>query len=182
MDIDGGNQKQLTFGAVEQVPSCSPNSKWVLFNAWDTGKATIWKIPVEGGTPQQITNIQCLTPLVSHDGKLIACISGERVMLFSFAGGQPIATLELPKGAPAIVIGWTLDDRAIIYGKFSDDIVNFWIQPIDGSPPKQLTFFSPEQLAAPHSVGADAWSPDGRDLLYSRLETKSDVVMMSGLK
>lgn len=37
MDIDGGNQKQLTFGAVERAPACSPDSKWVVYTAWETG-------------------------------------------------------------------------------------------------------------------------------------------------
>jgi hypothetical protein len=83
---------------------------------------------------------------------------------------------------------WTLDDRAIryainnreancgVYGTF-----NWWVQPINGGPPRQLTFFKPDQPGATSSLRA-GWSPDGKDLLYSHFELKSDVVMMSGLK
>jgi Tol biopolymer transport system component len=189
MDLDGSNQKQLTSGKVEEGPSCSPDSKWVVYTAYETGKPTSWKISIEDGTPQQITDVACGGPQVSHDGKLVACAteSPRGVMIFPFEGGKPVATVELPQdgwwdGS------WTLDDRAIryamsdreanwgLYGTF-----NWWVQPIDGGSPKQLTFFKPDQPGATSSLGA-AWSPDGKDLLYQHMEWKTDVVMMSGLR
>lgn len=181
MDIDGGNQKQLTFGQIERIPICSPDAKWVVYMAWESGKATMWKIPVEGGTPQEIIDVACGFPAFSHDGKLIACGSEKRVLLFSFEQGQQVAIVEMPANASQWIGSWTPDDRGIIYGAFSDRIVNYWIKPIDGSPPKQLTFFKPDQLAASGRLQA-AWSPNGKDLLYSHYDRKSDVVMISGLK
>ncbi|HSE36533.1 MAG TPA: protein kinase, partial [Blastocatellia bacterium] len=180
MDIDGGNQKQLTFGPVERAPGCSPDSKWVVYHGWETGKPAPWKISIEGDAPVQIADVLCFRPRVSHDGKLIACGTGAgQVLIFSFEGGHPVASVELPKGAMWDG-SWTLDDRAIryvisnrtqnyqIYGT-----ANWWIQPIAGGPPKQLTFFKPDQLGATSRMEA-AWSPDGKGLLYTHYEFRSD--------
>jgi eukaryotic-like serine/threonine-protein kinase len=188
MDIDGGNQKQLTFGPVEREPGCSPDSKWVVYHGWESGKPAPWKISIEGGAPVQIADVLCYRPKVSHDGKLIACGTGAgQVLIFSFEGGHPVASVELPKGAMWDG-SWTLDNRAIryvisnrtpnyqVYGT-----ANWWIQPIDGGPPQQLTFFKPDQLGATSRMDA-AWSPDGGDLLYCHQEFRSDMVMMSGFK
>ena len=187
MDIDGSNQRPLTLGAAERDPDCSPDSKWVVFTSWKTGKPTPWKVSVGGGTPDQITDVECSYPRVSHNGKLIACASGSRVLIFSFDSGQPIATVELPEGA-AWDGSWTPDDRALRYAISNrrqnyqfQGIANWWIQPIDGGAPKQLTFFKPDQLGATSWMRA-AWSPDGKDLVYVRYEMKSDLVMMKGFK
>jgi hypothetical protein len=103
--------------------------------------------------------------------------------MFSFEGGQPINAVELPQDAhPVGWLGWTLNDQAIIYGKFLDGVQNYWLQPIGGGRPKQLTFFNRDQRAMPRGYGREAWSPDGRDLLFAGGERRSDVVMMTGLK
>jgi serine/threonine protein kinase len=179
MDIDGGNQKQLTFGTGESFPSCSTD--WVVYKTVESGKDTVWKISLEGGTAQQIIDVRCNVPVVSHNGKLIACSALNRMLIFSFNGGQPVATTDVSWG-PAPLVGWTPDDQAVTYGKFSGGVANYWIQPIDGGPPKQLTFFKPDQLASSHGLSLPAWSPDGKDLLYTRYEKISDMVLVSGLK
>jgi eukaryotic-like serine/threonine-protein kinase len=181
MDIDGSNQKQMTFGQVERIPICSPDAEWVVYMAWESGKATMWKVPVEGGAPQEIIGLGCGFPAFSHDGKLIACGSEKRVLIFSFEKGEQVAAVELPADAAQWIGSWTRDDRGIIYAVFSDRIANYWIKPIDGSVPKQLTFFTPDQLAASGRLQA-VLSPNGKDLLYSHYDRKSDVVMITGLK
>ena len=46
IDIDGGNAKQLTNGAGEWNPQCSPNSDWVFYHL-ATGKQDVWKVPIQ---------------------------------------------------------------------------------------------------------------------------------------
>jgi TolB protein len=181
MDIDGGNQKQLTFGAVERYPNCSADSKWVLYQAWESGKPTIWKVSIEGGTPEEITDVSCSAPAVSHDGRLIACMPvGNQRLIFPFEGRKPIIALDLPNkfGYPV----WTPDGRSLTFLDSHDGVVNFWLKPLDGSPPKQLTNFKSDQKGALYGAMPYAWSPNGRDLAYARYETKSDILLIRDLK
>ena len=185
MDIDGNNQIQLTVGAKAGHPSCSPDSRWVVYHALASGKTTIWKVSMEGGAPHEISNLACNNPAVSHDGSMIACMSGtHRRIVFPFDGGPAIASIELPVRLDFVsgIPRWMPDDRALMYADFSEGVLNFWIKPIDGGPAKQLTYFKSDQVAASHGVLSYAWSPDGKDLLYARIERKSDMVMISGFK
>jgi Tol biopolymer transport system component len=52
-----------------------------------------------------------------------------------------------------------------------------WQQPMDGSPPRQLT-----QLTGEGQIGAYAWSRDGKRLAMSRGIPSSDIVLFKGLK
>ena len=68
---------------------------------------------------------------------------------------------------------WTPDGRAIAF--VEPEGTNVWLQPIDGSAPRQFTHFSDRQ------IDAIAWSPDGRRLAVSRRLTTTDIVLFTGL-
>jgi hypothetical protein len=55
-------------------------------------------------------------------------------------------------------------------------VTNLWAQPIDGSPPKQLTNFASERI-----FNFD-FSRDGKQLALSRGTETSDVVLISNFK
>ena len=71
MDRDGSNPVQLTTGNSESNwPQFSSDSKWVFYEHFEPGvSATLWKVPVEGGTPTKVTERYCLRPVASPDGK-----------------------------------------------------------------------------------------------------------------
>src|SRR6185369_14358450 len=58
MDADGGNQKQLTRGAVGDIgPQFTPDGRWVIFWTWtESGSGNIQKVSIEGGDPVQLTD------------------------------------------------------------------------------------------------------------------------------
>jgi Tol biopolymer transport system component len=185
MDIDGGNQEQLTFGEVERVPNCSPDSHWVVYNSWKSGKATVWKVPVEGGSPVQVSDVECFFPTVSPDGNLIACNlnNASKKVIIPFAGGKPIKTLDfVPASGRAI---WTSDGKALTYVDTrvnTANVTNIWVQPIDGSSPKQLTNFKSDQKAASSALNSYAWSADGKQLAFARAENRGDVLLIRDLR
>jgi Tol biopolymer transport system component len=187
MNIDGSNQKQLTFGTLERYPDCSPDSKWVVYNSWESGKATVWKISIEGGTPEQITDVACFSPVVSRNGNLIACDSGKsspsQRLIIPSAGGKPVKMLDVPPGARGFPL-WTSDGKALTYlVDTREGVTNIWSQTIDGSPPKQLTNFKPDQKAASSGMGPYAWSQDGKQLAFARDPGNlSDVVLIRDLR
>jgi hypothetical protein len=51
-------------------------------------------------------------------------------------------------------------------------VENLWLQPLDGSPGRQITSF-PGEL-----IGSYQWSPDGKSIGMLRFHTESDVVLL----
>jgi Tol biopolymer transport system component len=54
-----------------------------------------------------------------------------------------------------------------------DGVSNVWLQPVDGSPPNQLTNFTPE------TIFRFAWSPDGRMIVAERGTETGDIVLIN---
>lgn len=184
MDADGGNLKQLTEDGGVQ-PGLTRDGKWVVYSKLTATGGQIRRVPVDGGAPVPVTgeNVNAMVPMVSPDGKWIACSytspqyrSATPAAAFStavipFEGGEPIKVFGL-LGGPEDDFGWTSDSRALTYKTRG----NIWIQPLDGSQPKQVTDFKSDQ------IWAFDWSHDGRQLLVLRATPISDVVMLSDFK
>ena len=182
MDLDGSNQKQLTGGYGDYgdyFPSCSPDSKWVLYQNNSNPVPTIWKVSIDGGDPVQLTDRFSVRPIVSPDGKLIAIRyindpSSRKfgTALIPFEGGEPVKLLDIP----AFAVRWSRDGRALHYADNRGGFSNLWSQPIDGGPPKQLTDFKSDRLFS------FAWSTDGKKLAVSRGVNAQDVVLISNFR
>ncbi|HVF47894.1 MAG TPA: hypothetical protein VNA17_10045, partial [Pyrinomonadaceae bacterium] len=71
---------------------------------------------------------------------------------------------------------WTPDSSGVIYRSSRSNMSNFWLQPIDGSEPKQLTNFTQD------SPIYCEWSRDGKFLSCVRGVLMRDVVLFSALQ
>ncbi|MBC7911873.1 MAG: serine/threonine-protein kinase, partial [Pyrinomonadaceae bacterium] len=114
MNPDGSNLTQLTRDKKESFPQFSPDGRWIVYESWDSGRPTVWKISIDGGQPVQLTNKFSKMAVVSPDGKLIACSywteqpgSPFVLALIPFDGGEPVKTLTLPNTA----VRWSSDGR-----------------------------------------------------------------------
>jgi Tol biopolymer transport system component len=188
MDADGGNLKQLTEDGGVQ-PALTRDGKWVVYAKLTATGAQIRRVPVDGGAPVPVTgeNVNAMVPMVSPDGKWIACsysspqyrsatpAAALSTAVIPFEGGEPIKVFGL-LGGPENDFGWTSDSRALTYIVTRGGVSNIWIQPLDGSQPKQVTDFKSDQIYA------FDWSHDGRQLLVLRATPISDVVMLSDFK
>ncbi len=179
MDMDGRNLKQLTSGAGEFHPSCSPDGQWVVYSSQSGGTATLWKVSIDGGEPVQLTDKITTFPVVSPDGKWIACNYWEGqintpqlVALIPFTGGPPAKTFNIAPG----IIRWSADGRALTYVDYRGGSYNIWSQPVAGGEPKQLTNFKGDLI-----FDFD-WSRDGRDLACARGIVSTDVVLLKSDK
>ena len=198
IDADGSNPKQLTEGAArDDSPTTSPDGRWVIFTSQRTGKQAIWKVSIDGGAPVQLSDRPALPSLaVSPDGKLIAYFypdekEGGRpsLALMPFDGGGPLKTFELSalgrQGPYPLVhlsrdrwsgIWWTPDGRALSYVGNTNGVSNIWNQPIDGSPPVQVTNFKSD------SILNFSWSRDGKQLVISHDVTITDIVLIKDFR
>jgi len=172
MDIDGSNPKQLTSGSGENLPQCTPTGDWVVYNSFP-GKVVLWKVQINGGNPVQLTDKPSFEPMVSPDGKLIACTYmdehlGWRTAIIPFAGGQPAKLFDIDIKFSS----WTPDGRALAYLD-PPGFLNIRSQPIDGKPSRQLTDFKSDRIFS------FAWSRDGKQLALARGTLTNDVVLIS---
>lgn len=176
MNIDGSQQIQLTENRRGRLlwPQCSPDGKWVVYALAEQGKTTLWKAPISGGNSVQLTDTNSFYPAISPDGKLIAFLRDDgrhpAIEIISFEGGS-VKTFEPARGR-LNVIRWSADSRALTYAATHDKVSNIWIQPMDGSAPRQMTDYKDGLI-----FWFD-WSPDGRWMAASRGVARSDVVLI----
>jgi Tol biopolymer transport system component len=122
---------------------------------------------------------------ISPDGKALAYLV-EFINVSAGAGTAKIALLDLATlNAPRILEvnqkisagpQFTIDGKALAYPIRENGVDNVWIQPLDGSPGRQITKFDSEQILSFH------WSPDGKNLGVLRGHTDSDVVLLKETK
>jgi len=180
-DADGGNPVQITHGPRDSNwPHFTPDSKFVVFHQTDTGgQLHLWKVPIAGGAPIQLTKSMTTHPAVSlKDGKIVAWYSETvdhpqwKLAVFAPTGGTPLKVF-----TPTVAIsadsqlGWSPTGDAITCLGQENGVWNVWNQPIDGDPAKRLTSFVSGQI---YSFD---WSKDGR-LAFSHGVSTTDVVIV----
>jgi serine/threonine protein kinase len=179
MDAGGGNVKLLTSGKVDEDAVCSPDSQWVLYRDLAGGDA-LMKVPIEGGPPQKVSDYPAQQGFgISPDGKLVAFLTfqhvGEHEQMLALSpldSKQPAKLLDFQR-SPSGPVRFSPDGKAVVYPIREHDVDNLWLQPLDGSPGKQVTNFTAE-----HIGDGFAWSPDGTKLALIRGHVDSDVVLI----
>jgi Tol biopolymer transport system component/DNA-binding winged helix-turn-helix (wHTH) protein len=176
IDIDGQRPLELTHGVEDSYPSFTTDGQ-VVFQGLKAGRAMIFRISIGGGEPIQLTDKQAAFPIVSPDGTNIAVVyrptpAGiNQFSIIPVAGGELRMIQELP--AHYGRFGWMPDSKAICYVDKQEGVGNIWIQPLDGSAPKQFTHWNPGPIFS------FAWSRDGKLLAFASGAQMSDVVLIT---
>jgi serine/threonine protein kinase len=182
MDAGGGNFKQLSDGKNDQLAVCSPDGKWVYYSDQTNG-ARLFRAPLDGGKPEKLSELPASAFDISPDAKLAAFATflhgnPKRLLaLLPVDSPQNAKLLDLQRPVPSFgAVRFTHDGKAVFYALGDQDSENLWLQPLDGSPGKQLTNFKSEQIIDFH------WSFDGTKLGLVRGHTDSDVVLLQESK
>lgn len=181
MNLDNGERAQLTDGGFDWRPDISPDGRWVVYMSIIKDSPTLWKTSIGGGEAAvQLSDKIASVPRVSPDGRFIACFYRAQVDMFSklavipFDGGEPVKVFDRsPTTFVEAGIQWTPDGRALSFIDNRDGVSNVWLQPLDGSPPKQLTNFTSE------TIFRFAWSPDGKMIVAERGTETGDIVLIN---
>ncbi|HWN98761.1 MAG TPA: winged helix-turn-helix domain-containing protein [Blastocatellia bacterium] len=183
MDIEGGNPKRLTSGSFDIWPRCASDGRWVFYGGTSFDKPMVSKVPIDGGASVRLSEKFLSRPSISPNGKLVACTYTDeqhpelpqRLALVSSEQGEIVRVIDSATN-DSPMYGWTGDGSAVMCIRTRDGISNIYSQPLDGSPPKQVTDFNSDQIFQ------FAWSPDGKNLLCSRGVETSDVVLISNFR
>ena len=187
VNADGSHPVKLADENLESFPVCAANHNWVYFFS---NVKSLGRVPLDGSGPAEAIPGSGVAGAflagrgigISPDGKTVAYVIGirnakdetpqEEIALLD------TATLSSPrflKANPRISKGvqFTPDGKAVAYPVAENGADNVWIQPVDGSPGRQITHFNSESFH---------WSPDGKNLGVLRGHTDSDVVLLQESK
>ncbi len=175
-DADGANQKQLTFGSNQNDPVCSRDGKWMYY--LDLGEKTgvIKRVSLEGGQPETLLESESTLFSLSPDDKTILTddvrdADHKVVLTLHTIGSKESRSIDAdPRALPGHV--FTPDGKGVAYIVREKGVDNIWIQPLDGSPNRQLTHFTAE------SISSFAFSLDGSKIAFGRGHLESDAILL----
>jgi serine/threonine protein kinase len=178
MDSDGTNPRFLATADYWAKPDISPDGSWVYYSKFTDGISQIWRVPIDSGTPERVTEQESFFPAISPDGSRLAFYFVDPEDDLSYLGVRPIAGGELLVRLKARYpysgswVRWTDDGQALVINTMPGDRANLWRLPLDGSEPERLTNFGELRLY---------WwefSPDGESLVVTRGDLSRDAVLM----
>ncbi|HEY6352186.1 MAG TPA: protein kinase [Candidatus Angelobacter sp.] len=185
MDSTGGNLKELT-GASDnhtadtRSPVCSPDGQWVAYQGISGTGYTISKVPIDGGSPLQLSPESGSSAAISPDGTMVAFVTASKTglearpvwMVVPSTGGAPLYTINADSRSSA-KLRFTPDGKSLSYIVYEHGLSNLWAMPLTGGEPKQLTDFKSDRIFD------YAWSRDGKQLAIARGPVSSDVVLLT---
>ena len=198
-NTDGSNPTQLTKGAFDYDPACSPDGKWLYYNALEVA-GSLMRVQLEGGEPEPVPSSEVpgmftigAGDAISADGKLLAFDAEitdpdnaraaiSKLAFVSLDGSSPPSRRLIPpdpriaggggSGVFNNALNFTPDGKSVAYIIRDQGVDNIFVQPIDGSPGHQITNFTSDNI-----VGFQ-WSPDGKTLAVAHAHNISDVVLL----
>ena len=180
---DGNSPKQLTFETTESTwPTFSLDGNWIYYQHADPNNPyTLWRVSIDGGAAERVTDGIAIRPAVSPDGKLIAFWYNDqqqnsrwRLKVISFEGGATFNIFDVAQTVQVqwdTPLHWSPEGKYLVYVDHAGGFDNLWGQPIDGGAPKQLTKFDESKIFA------FGWLKDG-SVVTSRGVITSDVVLI----
>jgi serine/threonine protein kinase/Tol biopolymer transport system component len=182
-NADGTQPTRLTSGTYEDVPSLTPDGRWVIYR---TGNS-IRKVSIDGGSTTKLFDKSALCPVLSPDGHLLAFFTNDQpdsqtwhVEVVHLDSLAVVKRFELPEATtpfnglrltPDNRLHWTPDGLGLTYVSHANGASNVWLQQLAGGTPRQLTHFKDAEIPS------FAWSPDGKRLACVR-STKAYVPVL----
>jgi eukaryotic-like serine/threonine-protein kinase len=176
MDSAGGNPTQLTFGANEADPICSPGGKWMYYRDYGND-AFLKRISVEGGPTETIVNSAIGAWNISPDGTSVVSVEVREldhklVLTFYSTDDKKVTYSDIDPRALSGPLAFTPDGKAIAYVVREKGVDNLWVQPLDHSAYRQLTHFTAER------IWQFRFSQDGSKIAFERGHNESDAVLL----
>ena len=195
-DNNGSNLMQLTNGSFDMFPNCSPDGRWVYYYdlaQMEGSNHTATRVPLAGGKAEQVASsgvprmFRVDGQAISPDGKWLAFTANlttadpqtaiTRLALFNLASPSPPQLFtpdpRIGTGSEFVnSLSFTPDGKSLTYVIREKGVDNIFVQPIEGSPGRQITNFTSD------SISGFAWSLDGKTLAVVRVHNTSDVVLL----
>jgi serine/threonine protein kinase/Tol biopolymer transport system component len=181
MDASGTNVRTLAEGLeVRGAASWSPDGKWVAV-AGNRGDGTrVFKVPVDGGAPIELTTTLSVTPVWSPDGGLILYSEQQRAGQFEVKAMTPdrspvpVVAVQIVGFNSATRYRFVPEGDALIVLEGVIGAQNFYRVDLATGQRRQLT-----DLDGPYVIRNFDVSPDGTHIVFDRWQQHTDVAMMT---
>ena len=173
----GGAPRRLTTldNYEDHAPSWSNDGKWIYFSSNRSGDYQVWKVPLIGGDPVQVTTQGGFKPFESADGKFIYYAKGVTapgIWRVPISGGEEVLVLDAVAGYWG---NWGLTREGIYYIDAETKI----------GAAIEFFNFGTRHTSKVASLGRAnvAWlgfavSPDGKSALYTLMEHEGSDIML----
>jgi eukaryotic-like serine/threonine-protein kinase len=168
----GGRPRRLTsHPANDQVPSVSRDGQWVYFSSNRTGENEIWKMPMSGGDAVQVTKNQGTTAFEGPNA---------HVYYTQTAPGSPSALWRLTTSGdqPVKVLDNVVWDAFVVLEKG----IYYIDRPLRATQLEFYDFRTGRSTVVARDLGdiriGLTASPDGRTLLYTRVDSSVEDLML----
>ncbi|PYV33129.1 MAG: hypothetical protein DMG09_22900 [Acidobacteria bacterium] len=168
----GGKPRRVTsHPANDHVPSFSRDGRWIYFSSNRSGEYQIWKIPASGGEAAQVTHNVGYVAFESPDGAYV---------YYTQNSAEPSALWRLPAsgGQPAKVLEGVFLRAFVVLEKG----IYYIDRPSGESRLQFFEFATGKSTTVARNLGdvglGLTTSPDGRTILYSRVDSSVDDLML----
>jgi eukaryotic-like serine/threonine-protein kinase len=179
-DVPENQYRQLTQGKYDDQPTVSPDGKQIVYTAWQSGRPALWRVPVAGGSPERLTDMQTRAPQYSPDGSQLLCEAksdspdGEWHFVFlSPTDGSVFG--QIPASAVPVSgrTRWMPDGKTLAFVRNQNGVSNLWTFDPQTGKTARLTDFREDQIMN------FAWSPDGSQVAFIRGSLISDAFLFT---
>ena len=181
INAEGGSPRRLTEGTSQNdIPSWSRDGKWVYFSSNRSGAWEIWKVSLEGRAPVQVTKQAnsgsvgvevYMDSFESVDGKFLFYRRDDGLWRMPAEGGESIRVLEGVEAAR-----WRVFGNGICFLDRTTQPAQLKL--LDMGSGRTTRFGTVERGPLVPGVVAFDISPDGRWVLYSRVEALNTDIML----
>jgi Tol biopolymer transport system component/predicted Ser/Thr protein kinase len=178
MTADGTGARELAESLdARDTASWSPDGKWIAFTAEEKDGAHIFKVPADGGTPERLTEEVSYNPVWSPDGRMILYAAPQQGITFPIKAVSPD---KKPVAVPTLAVTgegnryrFTPDGKyaVILQGWFRHQ--DFFAIDLASGQRTQLTHLKPGYILRNFDI-----SPDGKQIVFDRVQENSDVVLI----
>jgi Tol biopolymer transport system component len=164
--------------AIDVAWSWSRDGRWLYFFTDRTGRYEVWRLPIDGGDAEQLTDSGGAFPLESHDGREIYYMkltSPRSIWRRPLEGRDESLLFE----APISQRGFTLWEDEIIY--LRQDPEKAWVEAYNLATGEITTIADLGEGTRLGGYGRHTVSPDGRSIVFTREDGGgSDILMVDG--
>jgi eukaryotic-like serine/threonine-protein kinase len=173
VSADGGKPRKLTdHPSADTFPSYSRDGQWIYFTSSRTGEPTIWKLPASGGSAVQVSPGLGVRAIESPDGAYLYYSQSTSaqpgpLLRLSLKSGELVKLLE-----NVVPTSFAVSDGGIYY-----------LERVPGE--TRLDYFDPvtrQSRMIAGNLGNASFgltvSRDGRSILYSRVDSSVDDLML----